>query len=123
MTTTKNKDFYEKQKELIDITLIVLKNELRQYKNDLKYKELFYDNKDIPSHILQPLQSLKNKIMFKPVYTKLEDELNLSHFKAKKLVFTYWFSFILNHIEDIKKLQISNNFNYILKKLPELLKK
>ena len=117
-----NKKFYEAQKELIDISLKVLKIELKKYKDDPKYEFLFYDKKDIPSHILQPLQSLKNKIAFKPVYQKIEDWLNISHFKAKRLIENYWFSYILNHLESIQKLQKKHSFNYIVKKLPDLVK-
>ncbi len=118
-----NKEFYEAQKEMIDITLNVLKFELKKYKRDPRFQWLFYDNKDIPSHILQPLQSLKNKIMFKPVYTKIEQDLHLSHFKAKKLIENYWFSYILNHVEEIKAIQDKHSFNQIVRKLPELIKK
>jgi|GEM_PF-4050160 len=118
-----NKSFYEAQKEMIDITLSVLKNELKKYKNDPRFQNLFYDNKDIPSHILQPLQSLKNKIMFKPVFTKIEQDLNISHFKAKKLIENYGFSYVLNHIDEIKKIQTKYNYNQIIKDLHNLLKK
>lgn len=118
-----NSKFYEAQKELIDISLLILKQALREYKKDPRFDFLFYDNKDIPSHILQPLQSLKNKIAFKPVYKKIEDELNISHFKAKRLIEAYWFSYILNNLDDVKILINKHPFNYLVKKLDILINK
>jgi hypothetical protein len=35
---------------------------------------------------MQPLQSLRNKITFKAPFSKIEKELNVSHYKAKKLI-------------------------------------
>lgn len=98
-----NKEFYEAQKELIDIAQNILKDNMKALKTNPKYTELFY-HKDIPPHILQPLMSVKNRIILKPIYWKIETELNISQFKAKKLVENHGFSFILNNLEKIKEL-------------------
>lgn len=99
---TDENSFHEAQTELIDISVKILAEWLKQYKKDPKYEKLFYE-KAVPPHLLQPLQSLKNKIKFKPVFKKIENELQISHFKAKKLVETYWFSYILRNLWEIKK--------------------
>lgn len=95
-----NKIFYKKQKELIDIAISILKKEMPKYQEE--YKELFYKKK-VPPHISQPLESLKNKITHKPVYAKISKELNIPHRKAKKIVNTYGFSYVLQNLEKFKE--------------------
>ena len=106
--------FYEKQKELIDLALEILKKEMPKYQKE--YLELFYWKK-IPPHISQPLQALKNKITFKPLYSKIKKELLISERRVKKLVEKFWFSFILKNLEQLKFLQNK----IITKKIEEIL--
>ena len=117
-----DKEFYEAQKELIDIAQDILKQNMRLLKNNPKYEKLFYC-KDIPPHILQPLMAVKNRIILKPIYWKIETELNISQFKAKKLVENHWFSFVLNNIDEIKSLLEKIPFSKVNRNIYNLIKK
>lgn len=114
--TPKDEKFYENQKILIDLALEILQKEMPKYQKE--YPELFY-NKKIPPHISQPLQALKNRIFFKPLFKKIEAELEISHRKAMRLVEKYWFSYVFKNIEKFKILKQKS----LSKKVDEELKK
>ncbi len=116
----RNKDFYERQKELIDKALDILKEWFEEYKNDERYKDLFYV-KGIPPHIKQPLQSLRNKIVFKPIYHKIESELGISHHCAKNLVKNYWYSYVINNIDKIKAIKGKYHIKTVVNSLDKII--
>ncbi len=114
----KNK-FYENQKELIDVAIEILRKEMPKYKEE--YGHLFY-NKNVPPHIFQPLQALKNKITFKPIFEKIEKELDISHRKAKSLVEYFWFSVVISNLEKIKPFMKYRLNIHTFKKIENILK-
>ena len=116
----KDKKFYDTQKELIDLAMVILKEWFEDYKYDERYKHLFYV-KWVPPHISQPLQALRSKIAFKPIYEKIEGELDITHHNAKNLIKNYWISYTLQNLDNIKPLLSKHHIKTVMNSLDKLI--
>jgi|GEM_PF-2866650 hypothetical protein len=102
MNTIKENNLYDKQIELIDVAIDILKERFKEYREDEEYSYLFY-NKTIPPHIWQILLTTKNKINFKPLIERIKEKYGFSTHMTRTLIHHYGYSDVLKNGKELQK--------------------
>ena len=100
-------DFWEKQIILIDESIKILSKAFKEKLKDKDFKDKYWDlfyKKLTPPHILQVLQSLKNRIWEKPIIRSIKDKWWMSTYEVRKYNKNYCFSDILKYWKKVTKL-------------------